>query len=127
MSRIEDQANYYKILPLRYRNIKGVVHIEDKDDKVFWNNQLQNVLPGYYNFVAHSRREKGHDTSGCEQCLRYLEYLNRQFFICIDSDLRLLRHQENLTAGNYVAQTHAYSWENHYCEAVRIYSKDILT
>ncbi|MDE6581431.1 MAG: DUF4435 domain-containing protein [Duncaniella sp.] len=117
MNRIEDQANYYKNLPLRYRNIKGVVHIEDKDDKEFWNNQLQNISPGYYHFVAHSRSENGNDTSGCEQCMRYLPYINRKFFICIDSDLRLLRHEENLTSENYVAQTYAYSWESHYCEA----------
>lgn len=44
-------------------------------------------------------------------------HINHRFFICIDSDLRLLRKEEGLTSGNFVAQTYAYSWENHHCAA----------
>lgn len=117
MNRIEDQANYYKNLHLRDRSIKAVVHVEDRDDVKFWNIQLQNVAPGKYHFVSQSKSNNGTDTKGCEQCLRYLPYINHRFFICIDSDLRLLRKEEGLTSGNFVAQTYAYSWENHHCAA----------
>lgn len=37
MSRIEDQANYYKNLHLRDRSIQAVVHVENKDDEGFWD------------------------------------------------------------------------------------------
>lgn len=123
MSRIEDQANYYKNYHLRYRNIVAVIHVEDEDDKKFWLTELQNVLPGECHFVTQSKSEVGNDSKGCEQCLRYRPYANRQFFICIDSDLRLLRGEEGLTPENYIAQTYTYSWENHSCEAEHLESR----
>lgn len=117
MNRIEDQANYYKNLHLRDRSIKAVVHVENKDDEAFWNVQLQTVLAGHYHFISQSRNENGVNANGCEQCLKYRPYVNQQFFICIDSDLRLLLGEEGLTPKKYIAQTYAYSWENHSCEA----------
>lgn len=117
MSRIEDQANYYKNYHLRYRNIVAVIHVEDEDDKSFWLTELQNVKAGDYHFVTHSKSERGISSKGCEQCLKYRPYTNSRFFVCIDSDLRLLRGEENLTPHNYIAQTYAYSWESHSCEA----------
>lgn len=116
MSRIEDQANYYKNYHLRYRDTVAVVHLEDDEDKKFWNAELQNTKSGEYHFITQSKSNEGNDTSGCEQCLKYSPYLNRRFFICIDSDLRLLRGEEGLIPENYIAQTYAYSWENHSCE-----------
>lgn len=120
MSRIEDQANYYKNYHLRYRDIVAVIHVEDEDDKRFWINELQNIKAGNYHFVTQSKSERGIESKGCEQCLKYRPYINRQFFICIDSDLRLLRGEEGLTPENYIAQTYAYSWENHSCEAANL-------
>ena len=117
MSQIEDQANYYKNLHLRDRSIRAVIHVENKDDEIFWDTQLQTVQPGHYHFVSQSRSEEGVVTNGCEQCLEYRSYTNHRFFICIDSDLRLLRGEEGLTPDNYIAQTYAYSWESHSCEA----------
>lgn len=118
MNRIEAQANYYRNLPLRDRSIKAVVHLEDSDDKLFWQNQLTTACPANYHFISYSKSNKGIDTRGCEQCLRYLPYLTKCFFICIDSDLRQLKGDAtDLTADNCVAQTYAYSWENHFCEA----------
>ena len=117
MSRIEDQANYYKNLHLHDRRIQAVIHIENKDDENFWNVQLQAIKPGFYRFISQSRNESGVDSKGCEQCLKYRPYINRRFFICIDSDLRLLREEEGLSAENYIAQTYAYSWESHSCES----------
>ena len=117
MSNIEDQARYYNNLPLRYRNIKAVVHLEAKEDIPFWDYQLQNAYPSKYHYVTYSKNNNRADTRGCEQCLRYKPYLTKRFFICIDSDLRLLKGEEGLTAENRIAQTYTYSWENHLCEA----------
>lgn len=102
---------------MRDRSIKAVVHLENTDDIPFWSNQLQEAHPAKYQFLSYSKNEKGADSRGCEQCLRYKPYLNKRFFICIDSDLRLLRGEEGLTANSCIAQTYAYSWENHFCEA----------
>jgi hypothetical protein len=51
---------------------------------------LQSRKPGRYYFITQSRSPKGFDTKGCEQCLKYRPYLSKQFFICIDSDMRYL-------------------------------------
>ena len=123
MNRIEEQARYFRNIPLRDRSIKAVVHLEDAEDKLFWNNQLQQAFSGKYLFIPYSKNEKGNDVHGCEQCLRYKAYLTKTFFICIDSDLRQLKGEVELTADNYIAQTYAYSWENHFCEAEHLQSR----
>lgn len=117
MDRIYQQAQYFSNLPLRDRSIKAVVHLEDSDDVPFGSNQLRNIHPAKYRFLTYSKNGNGTDSRGCEQCLRYKPYLNKRFFICIDSDLRQLKGEQGLTANNNVAQTYAYSWENHFCEA----------
>lgn len=53
MTRIEEQAHYYKNLLLRDRSIKAVVHLENAEDERFWNNQLQNASPAKY-FFRHT-------------------------------------------------------------------------
>lgn len=123
MNRIKEQARYYQNLPLRDRTIKAVVHLEDEEDKVFWNCQLQNVSPATYHFLAYSKNDKGNETSGCEQCLRYKPYLTSRFFVCIDSDLRQLKGEDGLAADYFIAQTYAYSWENHFCEAEHLQNR----
>lgn len=120
MNRIEEQARYFHNIPLRDRSIKAVVHLEDAEDKIFWNNQLQKAFPATYHFITYSKNDKGNDTSGCEQCLRYKPYLTNRFFICIDSDLRQLKGEKELMPESYIAQTYAYSWESHFCEALHL-------
>ena len=117
MNRIEEQARYYRNIPLRDKSIKAVVHLEDTDDILFWRNQLQKAFPANYHFITYSKNGKGNDAHGCEQCLRYRAYLTKNFFICIDSDLRQLKGEIGLTADAHIAQTYTYSWENHFCEA----------
>lgn len=117
MNRIEDQARYYQNLPLRDRRLKAVVHLEDAEDELFWDHQLQKASPATYHFLAYSKNDRGNEARGCEQCLRYRPFLTNRFFICIDSDLRQLRGEEGLSPVNFIAQTYAYSWENHFCES----------
>lgn len=90
MDWIRKQARLYRNLALTGR-YQAVVHLEDKEDETFWNTQLQNVSPGRYRYLYYSKSDKGMDTRGCEQCLRFKPYLTNRFFVCIDSDLRLLR------------------------------------
>ena len=119
MNWISKQAKLYRSLALTHR-YQAIVHLENQEDERFWDYQLQHVKPGRYRYLYYSKNNNGTDTRGCEQCLRFRPYLTDQFFICIDSDLRLLRGEEGLTASNHVAQTYAYSWENNLCESVHI-------
>lgn len=119
MDWIKKQARLYCNLASTGR-YQSVVHLEDKEDEVFWNYQLQNVKSGSYRFLYYSKSIGGTDARGCEQCLRYKPYLTNRFFICIDSDLRLLRNESGLTADEHIAQTYSYSWENHFCEATHL-------
>ena len=57
MNRIEEQARYYRNIPLRDRNIRAVVHLEDAEDILFWSNQLQEAFPANYHLL-HTRRTK---------------------------------------------------------------------
>lgn len=119
MDWISKQAKLYRNLGLTNR-YQAIVHLEDKDDEKFWDYQLQHVKPGHYRYLYYSKNNNGTDTRGCEQCLRFRPYLTGRFFICIDSDLRLLRGEEGLTANNHIAQTYAYSWESHLCESAHV-------
>ena len=116
MEWISKQAKLYRNLPLTNR-YTAIVHLEDKEDEKFWDYQLQHAKPGHYRYLYYSKNNNGTDTRGCEQCLRFRPYLTDRFFICIDSDLRLLKGEEGLTASNHIAQTYAYSWENHLCDS----------
>lgn len=54
MNRIEELARYFRNIPLRDRSIKAVVHLEDAEDKLFWNNQLQKAFPANYQIQSMS-------------------------------------------------------------------------
>jgi hypothetical protein len=111
------QATYFANVLIHQTNAIACVHLEDSEDKPFWNTLLQNHRSGFYYYITYSRSKKGNDTSGCEQCLKYRPYLSKQFFICIDSDMRYLLQEQELDANHFVCQTYTYSWENHFCEA----------
>lgn len=97
---------------------RSAVHVENKDDIVFWSAVLKHFRPGdRFHFIAGSRNEYGHETSGVTQCLKYYNYLGPGFFICIDSDYRYLLQEEGMDAAHYVLQTYTYSFENHHCFA----------
>ncbi len=120
MDWIRKQARLYRNLAVTTR-YQGVVHLEDKEDERFWDYQLQRVKPGRYRYLHFSKSDNGMDTRGCEQCLKFTPYLTDRFFICIDSDLRMLRGEQGLEADKYIAQTYTYSWENHLCEASHLH------
>ncbi|MBP3789199.1 MAG: DUF4435 domain-containing protein [Prevotella sp.] len=113
----QEQARFFANVPLMQSGVVASVHLEDVDDKMFWNVMLQSQHPGKYYYITQSRSPKGFDTKGCEQCLKYRPYLSKHFFVCIDSDMRYLMKEPDLGAGDYICQTYTYSWENHYCEA----------
>ena len=118
MSNIyKDQARDLANIPIMSRDVIACVHLEDKEDTVFWDSILQNQRRGKYHYVTHSKSQSGKETSGSSQCLRFRPYLSKRFFIGIDSDMRYLLQEPDVDAAHFVCQTYTYSWENHYCEA----------
>lgn len=115
-NNILSQALYYNNLSYIKRDVRSVVHLEDAEGETFWDTILQRVRPGKYHYLHYSKSENGNKATGCDQCLKFLPYLNSRFFVCIDSDLRYLKEEQDLDAAHYVIQTYTYSWENHYCQ-----------
>lgn len=115
---IEAQARYFQSIPAQSSQYIASVHLEDSSDELFWNTMFQDIKPGMYYYIYRSRSKNGIDASGCRQCRSFLPYLSKSFFICIDSDLWLLKEDptKQHTAHDWVAQTYAYSFENHFCE-----------
>ena len=60
----QEQAQFFANVPLMQSGVVASVHLEDVDDKTFWDEMLQNRHPGRYYCP------KGFDTKGCEQCLK---------------------------------------------------------
>lgn len=97
---------------------RAAVHVENTDDITFWSAALKHLRPDdRFHFIAGSRNEYGNETSGVTQCLKYYNHLNRNFFICIDSDFRYLLQERDFTPEHFVLQTYTYSFENHHCYA----------
>ena len=97
---------------------RAAIHVENKDDIIFWSAVLKHFRPDdRFHFIAGSRNEFGHETSGVTQCLKYYDFLNKDFFICIDSDYRYLLRERGFDTGHFILQTYTYSFENHHCFA----------
>ena len=95
----------------------AAVHLENANDQFFWEPVLESVKKGPYHFIPHSKNACGQESSGCAQCLKFKGLLNKHFFVCMDSDYRLLGQGDSISASEFYAQTYAYSFENHFCYA----------
>lgn len=97
---------------------RASVHVENKDDIIFWEHILKKFRPkDKFHFISGSRNEYGNETCGVTQCLKYFKYLSPSFIVCIDSDYRYLMNAKKFCAKNFVLQTYTYSFENHHCFA----------
>ena len=111
----QDRANYYNNLHFLDDTITAVVHLEDEEDRLFWEPMLSKYGKGSYKFIYHTR--ENNILGGCEECLKYKPHLSPYFFVCIDSDLRYILQEQDIDAQHYICQTYTYSIENHFCEA----------
>lgn len=111
----ESAAKRFKA-ELRLRGGTAAVHIENKNDEVFWWKVLHDAYPqGRFRFISGSRSISGNMTSGCTQCLQYRDFLDKHFWIAIDSDYRYLSEEPDIDAKHFILQTYTYSFENHFC------------
>lgn len=122
---IEQQALDFANVPIIQREISASVHLEDWEDVLFWDTMIQRISPGRYNYLAYSKADNGQRASGSSQCMKYVGYTSKQFFVCMDSDMNLFFHSARMDATHYLAQTYTYSWENHYAEAIHLQNRFI--
>lgn len=116
----ESKANYYASIA-NGTVFKASIHLEDAVDVIFWKPLFNNIFPeAKFNFIYESESLLGNKTSGCEQCLKYKNYLSNRFFICIDSDYRYLLQEADISPANFIFQTYTYSIENHLCYAAKL-------
>lgn len=103
---------------LKLYGATAAIHLENKNDEVFWGKVLHEAYPtGRFRFISASRSIDGNITTGCTQCLKYRDFLDEHFLIAIDSDYRYLTEEEGIDARHYILQTYTYSFENHFCYA----------
>ncbi len=114
---LEQKAEYFKGVA-RMRRLTACVHLEGDTDKDFWEKVFKKNYPeGKFFFLSYSKNRENRKISGVAHCLKYIPYLDRNFFICIDSDYRYLEEERDINIDNYIFQTYTYSIENHYCYA----------
>lgn len=100
------------------RRLTAIVHVEGETDVDFWRQIFSHYYPtGKFHFIYYSKSTSGIDSSGSTQCLNYLQFLSKRFFVCIDSDNKYVMGESTLSIKDFVFQTYTYSIENHYCYA----------
>lgn len=85
MDWIRKQALWYRNLALTGK-YQAVVHLEDKEDELFWDYQLQHAKPGRYRFLYYSKSGNGTDTRGCDTFLLHDQIFYRSkiaYFVLI--------------------------------------------
>lgn len=112
---IEQQAIHFK--NSSYFDGKTRVYLESEDDKYFWHYVISTQTTRDIEYVCYTKSKSGAEVTGCKQILKFLPYFDSDFFACIDSDYRRFGIGASVSAGQYVAQTYTYSWENHVCYA----------
>lgn len=119
--------NFYKTVAQNYKasllttQYRAVVHLENKNDEVFWGKVLEEACPNdQFRFVSSTRTPSGNAGEGCGQCLVFKDFLDTKLVIGIDSDLRYLHQEVDVDAVHFILQTYTYSFENHLCFADRL-------
>ena len=120
----EEKHDFYRLAAKRFKaetklyGYAAAIHLENKNDEVFWGKVLHEVYPDKkFRFITASRSIGGNTTCGCTQCLHYKDFLSDRFWIAIDSDYRYLSQQADIDARHFILQTYTYSFENHFCFA----------
>lgn len=117
-----EKHDFYALAARRFKaelklyGATAAVHLENKNDELFWGQALRYAYPsGKFRFVSASRSFSGNIANGCSQCLQYRDFLDEHFWIAIDSDYRYLNQEPDIDANHFILQTYTYSFENHFC------------
>jgi len=122
------KENNYKTLAIDYEGIRlkqekrlqkpcSVVLVEYSSDENFWRKIFThyNIDEKQFLFRFHTRTQKDNNASGSGVCLSFHKQnlLRKELFICIDSDFRYIKQEENIDIQHFIFQTYTYSIENH--------------
>lgn len=99
-----------------------IARVEAEDDIDFWRGVIHNARPTVKVKFIPSEVASGVRHQGKSICLKYRNYLNRHFVVCVDSDFDNFTRQGLLTPPQFMLQTYTYSWENHHCVASNLQS-----
>ena len=108
------------------RNIKAsrrlyrvdiVARVESEDDIAFWQKAIHTARPSIkVKFLPAETSDSNVRQRGKTICMKYQDYLDKHFILCVDSDFDQFLHPGLLAPSRFILQTHAYSWENHHCQ-----------
>lgn len=100
-----------------------IARVEAEDDINFWRGVIHNARPTVKVKFIPSEVTSGVRHQGKSICLKYKNYLNSHFVICVDSDFDNFTRSGFLTPSQFMLQTYTYSWENHHCVASNLQAK----
>ena len=117
----EEIAKYRKA-SLLTSQCRAIIHLENKNDQIFWDKLLKIACPeSSFQFIPYTRSVSGNRGEGCAQCLVFKDFLDENFIIALDSDLHyLLKDMDGMDIEHFILQTYTYSFENHLCFAERL-------
>jgi len=97
-----------------HKKLDAVALVEGSvDDKSFWGKVFNHAQINVKVISGVDNAEN--KATGKTVCLKYLSFLNKRFFICIDSDYDYIAQRPvNYSACTFVLKTYAYAIENHY-------------
>jgi len=92
---------------------KGIIHIEDATDRLFWTKVVNTVCPGRYEIKPFSQP----GSEGKRKLEQQYQHLNKDYLIAVDSDYDYLCPDKNdyaaeLNANPFVLHTFCYSRES---------------
>ncbi len=108
----EQIANYYKGATVNLGK-DAIAFVEGLEDVIFWEDIFAKFAPNLkLEFFYETKFSTG--KTGLNQALKFRNFVDKRFFICIDSDYSYLL-QSDICKDEFVFHTYAYSIENHKC------------
>lgn len=92
---------------------KGIIHIEDATDRLFWKKVVNAVCPDRYDIKPYSQP----GSEGKRQLEKLYQHLNKDYLIAVDSDYDFLcpdksEFSAELNANPFILHTFCYSRES---------------
>lgn len=92
---------------------KGVIHIEDATDRLFWKKVVNTICPNRYDIKPYSKP----GSEGKRQLEKQYKHLNKDYLIAVDSDYDFLcpdrsEFSSEMNANPFVLHTFCYSKES---------------
>lgn len=102
---------------IQYGNNGIVVRVEGKDDVSFWEKILAETLEvQFYVEIFPYSDAPSVNSTGKNNVLAYLPFVNNRFLLCVDADYDYLNQDTEICSNPYILHTYCYSIENVICQ-----------